>query len=466
MGGDTLKSITIAGSKTDAGLYENEIVPSGAAFNYNHTVSDENVQNYSITYNAATLTISKATTNSATVTLEGWTYGDTPNTPVTTATFGADTATYTYSTTVDGEYTATVPTAPGTYYVKATIAGTDNYVGATATASFTIAKTAQSAPTGLGKTDETIIGKNDGTITGLTEGMEYSADGETWTAITEEMLTEGALTGLAPGTYQVRYAETDTASASEAVELVIGASTVAREYDDEWTWTETETGYTATVVLTAKDDPTVVLEPEDVVVTSVTTEPTATDPGKIVYTATVTVNGVEYTDEKVVVLPATGVTVSGTVISFLGSDESDEAKVVTLTLTIGNADEAAYTTTVNETNGTYTFTGVAAGTYTLAVSKMYHVTRTYQLAVAEDGTVTITEDGVVATEVKIHLIGDVTGDGKVSQLDVTRINVYVEEVGDLTSYEFACADINNSGTVTHNDVMRLNLHIEEEDLLW
>ena len=72
------------------------------------------------------------------VSLEGWTYGETANTPTATAAHG--TATFTYSSSENGEYTTTVPTDAGTYYVKATVAATSDYEGAEKTASFTIAK--------------------------------------------------------------------------------------------------------------------------------------------------------------------------------------------------------------------------------------------------------------------------------------------------------------------------------------
>jgi hypothetical protein len=57
------------------------------------------------------------------------------------------------------------------------------------------------APISIGKTDETVTGLHDGTITGVGTDMEYKADGgATWTAG-----TGSAVTGLAPGVYQVRY---------------------------------------------------------------------------------------------------------------------------------------------------------------------------------------------------------------------------------------------------------------------
>ena len=45
------------------------------------------------------------------------------------ADFGADTAVLTYSRTRNGQYTATKPTEAGVWFVKATIAGTNNYTG-------------------------------------------------------------------------------------------------------------------------------------------------------------------------------------------------------------------------------------------------------------------------------------------------------------------------------------------------
>ena len=96
-----------------------------------------NDSNYKVSVEklTATLVITQAT-NSVTVSIQGWTYGDEPKAPTASATFGE--ATFTYATELNGEYTSTVPTNAGTYYVKATVAGTDNYEGASDTASFTI----------------------------------------------------------------------------------------------------------------------------------------------------------------------------------------------------------------------------------------------------------------------------------------------------------------------------------------
>lgn len=81
---------------------------------------------------------------------------------------------------------------------------------------FSITKAHRGAPTGLTAVAETIDGKNDGKIRGVNAEMEYSIDGTTYTAI-----TENELNGLADGTYLVRYQETRNYYASSATQIVV-----------------------------------------------------------------------------------------------------------------------------------------------------------------------------------------------------------------------------------------------------
>lgn len=81
---------------------------------------------------------------------------------------------------------------------------------------FSITKAHRGAPTGLTAVAETLDGKNDGKIRGVNAEMEYSIDGTTYTAI-----TENGLTGLADGTYLVRYQETRNYYASSATQIVV-----------------------------------------------------------------------------------------------------------------------------------------------------------------------------------------------------------------------------------------------------
>ena len=82
--------------------------------------------------------INKAT-NAWTTSLDmaGWTYGNTASDPVAEAEFGA--VAFAYATTKDGVYESAKPVNAGTYWVKATVEGTDNYTALIDTKSFVIA---------------------------------------------------------------------------------------------------------------------------------------------------------------------------------------------------------------------------------------------------------------------------------------------------------------------------------------
>lgn len=81
--------------------------------------------------------VTKATNEITALALDGWVFGETAKTPTAAAKFG--TPTFTYGATADGEFSETVPTAAGNYFVKATVAATANYDGAEKTAEFKIA---------------------------------------------------------------------------------------------------------------------------------------------------------------------------------------------------------------------------------------------------------------------------------------------------------------------------------------
>jgi len=73
-----------------------------------------------------------------TVSITGWTYGATANTPTVSGNTGNASVTFTYATKGTETFSETVPTDAGEYTVKATIAATANYNGAEATADFII----------------------------------------------------------------------------------------------------------------------------------------------------------------------------------------------------------------------------------------------------------------------------------------------------------------------------------------
>ena len=111
------------------------------------SLKDEYSDRYVLNSETASFTLSiKQATNSwkTELSIVGWTYGETANTPAAEAEFGE--VTFTYSDTQNGTYTSAVPTTAGSWYVKASVPGTDNYTGLEATAKFEIAKAAAVVP--------------------------------------------------------------------------------------------------------------------------------------------------------------------------------------------------------------------------------------------------------------------------------------------------------------------------------
>lgn len=149
----------------------------------------------------------------------------------------------------------------------------------------------------------------------------------------------------------------------------------------------------------------------------------------------------------------------GQAVSFL--DGSD----VTVSLFADGSAEPKHTVTVpggmKDSSGKYTATyeipEVAAGTYTMKVSKKNHVTREY--------TVTVTS-GAKTQNVQIHLMGDVNGDGKISTADVLKANSHAKRVDLLTGYEFLCVDVNGDGRISTADVNKINSHTKKVEFLW
>lgn len=151
--------------------------------------------------------------------------------------------------------------------------------------------------------------------------------------------------------------------------------------------------------------------------------------------------------------------VRGQAVSFL--DGSD----VTVSLFAAGSAQPQYTVTVpagEKSGGKYTavydIPSVAAGTYTVQVSKKNHVTREY----------TVTVGGNVKTlNAEIWLLGDVNGDGRVNAMDCTRLFKHMNKTQQLTDpYALKCAETNGDGRVNAMDCTRLFKHVNKTQLLW
>ena len=145
-------------------------------------------------------------------------------------------------------------------------------------------------------------------------------------------------------------------------------------------------------------------------------------------------------------------TLSGTVTSF-----GDEENEVTLLLYKAGDRENAYETKVTGNSAEYAFEGIAEGEYILEVSKPNHVTRTYEVTVGEEN---VTQDA------KIHLLGDVNGDGKVTVLDYSKVLKHVKKTAFLEGYALLCADVNGDGKVNVTDYSKILRHAKKTETLW
>ena len=158
--------------------------------NYTVTVTLKDSDNYKwdATGNSEALTLSysiiKANIN-ITVTIDGWTFGENANAPFATADFGR-TVFFKYSTAQNGEYTETVPTQAGTYYVKAFAKGNENLNDSeSAPVAFVIAR-AVATIEGAQERYETVYNKEGYDLfagitasNGLTLDYTFSKNGET-----------------------------------------------------------------------------------------------------------------------------------------------------------------------------------------------------------------------------------------------------------------------------------------------
>ena len=154
---------------------------------------------------------------SITVSITGWTVGGTPNAPTVTGNLGNGAVTYQYKVkgAADSTYSAAVPTAVGNYTVKATVAQTANYNGATATTDFAISTKVVQAITADNVT--VIYGDSGKKVFGTTNGngtISYAV--KTGSDVVEVNSTTGALTIKKVGTATITVTASETATHAAA----------------------------------------------------------------------------------------------------------------------------------------------------------------------------------------------------------------------------------------------------------
>ncbi len=155
------------------------------------------------------------------------------------------------------------------------------------------------------------------------------------------------------------------------------------------------------------------------------------------------------------IIPAKGAEFSGTIESF--DDKIDNSDEITIELFKEGEDTAKYSATVEGSGAQFfSISDIETGTYTVKVSKANHTTRTY--------TVEISGNTVAA--LKIHLVGDITGDGKVNLVDMAKINAYLSGESELEGYELECADVNLDGKTGLQDLASANGYVSGLTQIW
>ena len=327
--------------------------PSGVTTYTFDMPEDENIN---VTVTAVFQTLIAIT---PTVTLEGWTFGQTANTPVVSNNPSTGQVTFTYAVKDSGEFSETVPTAVGNYTVKAVVAAAREYAAGEATADFTISAKA------------------------LTAAMIADIAAQTYTGSAIEpvvSVTDGSTPLVLDTDYTVSYS--NNVNAGEATVTVTGKG----NYDSGTTATKTFTISPVSlegVTIVAIADQTFTGEAVEPAVSvtfndkAVSAEEYAvsysnnTDAGEA--TVTLTAKGVNFTEgsTKTASFQIVAATATITAVASQETTYNGESQAVTATVDKGTAVITYFTSEANRTSNTEGTTDAPtnAGTYYVKVTQ-------------------------------------------------------------------------------------------------
>ena len=137
-------SVFFTYSNSPNGTYADKVPTNAGTWYVKAAVSGTG--NYTALETTIKFTIAKAENEWVeAVDIKGWKENEKPNSPTAKAKFGE--TFFTYSSDEDGTYTKEVPTKAGTWYVKASVEGTENYTGLEGVMKFAISnKDGQDSP--------------------------------------------------------------------------------------------------------------------------------------------------------------------------------------------------------------------------------------------------------------------------------------------------------------------------------
>ncbi len=140
-------------------------------------------------------------------------------------------------------------------------------------------------------------------------------------------------------------------------------------------------------------------------------------------------------------------------VKILVSDENAETEMTVKAIASDGTETVATATSMD----VCTIENLPVGEYTLTISGGKYVERSYGITVTEEG---------IFEDVKLNLLGDINGDGKVTTADVGMANSHAKGVKILEGYEFDCANVKVDKEVTTADVGMINSHAKGVKTLW
>lgn len=261
-------------------------------------------ENYETVSGSASVVISQATNDWTTdPSIAGWTYGETAKTPSAAAQFGTVKVDYRLATETDADYTTDVPTEAGSYLVRFSVEGNENYTSLTEVVELKIAQvkltvTADDKSKTYGESDPTLTWQiTEGKLAGSDMLENISISREEGNDTKDYAITVSQTEGSNPN-YDITFKGGTFTINQKTIGISWGiteftyngetklptATPTGAEYDDELAFTvsggqtEAGTNYTATVTNITGDKAANYKLPTDVTTTFVINKGTQTAP--------------------------------------------------------------------------------------------------------------------------------------------------------------------------------------------
>ncbi len=172
-------------------------------------------------------------------------------------------------------------------------------------------------------------------------------------------------------------------------------------------------------------------------------------------------NNIKYASSHVsgkVTAGITGTDLTGAAITFTDDDWDPNNRCL-----CHDEGDSYYVTYAKDFEATVSGSGFSAllpeGHFTMTVSKPGYAPRNYSVTVSGGKA-----DGDM--EPALHLIGDITGDGKLNAADLLKAKSHIKGISKMADYEFDCCDVDGNGAINAADLLKMKAHMKGVTPLW